>query len=95
MLALLATAHHCAAGPLCVQMVLLPRWHRTRQLVRSPLVVVPLAVMYGVLLYQSWSPDVFSLLLPGSLEAGLKSEQPRQLAQGAHPAWRARQAHRG
>ena len=55
-------------------MVLLPRWRCTRVLLRSPLVLAPLAAMYGVLLQRSWNPDTFSLVLPGSWEAGLSRE---------------------
>ncbi|EFN59898.1 hypothetical protein CHLNCDRAFT_132919 [Chlorella variabilis] len=53
-------------------MVLLPRWSVTRRLVRSPLVLLPLIAVYGLLLAWSWQPDTFSLVLPGSLAEGFK-----------------------
>lgn len=70
---------HCwcwdqCTNPIPTQVVLLPRWRRTQQLMRSPLVVAPLAIVYGFLLWQSWSPDTFSLVLPGSWKEGLNSE---------------------
>lgn len=53
-------------------MALAPRWAVTRRLVRSPLVLVPLALVYGLLLAWSWQPDTFNLVLPGSLAEGFK-----------------------
>ncbi|PRW60847.1 ABA DEFICIENT chloroplastic-like isoform X3 [Chlorella sorokiniana] len=53
-------------------MVLAPRWDGTRRLLRSPLVLAPLALVYGLLLAWSWQPDTFSLILPGSWAEGFK-----------------------
>lgn len=75
MLAVMLPQGFCSHGhPRCValQMVLLPRWSVTRRVVRSPLVLVPLAAVYGVLLCWSWQPDTFSLILPGSWAEGFK-----------------------
>ena len=58
-------------------MVLLPKWSGTRRLVRSPLVLAPLGLVYGLLLVWSWQPDSLSLILPGSLTEGLKGELHR------------------
>ena len=33
--------------------------------------LVPLALLYGALLVQSWQPDTLSLIMPGSLSDGL------------------------
>jgi hypothetical protein len=35
--------------------------------------LLPLALAYGVLLSGSWQPDTLSLIMPGSLEAGLRA----------------------
>ena len=43
---------------------------------------LPLALAYGALLWASWRPDSLSLLLPGSLEAGLAA-----LMDPAGPRW--------
>ena len=53
-------------------MVLAPRWDGTRRLLRTPLVLAPLALVYGLLLAWSWQPDTFSLVLPGSWAEGFK-----------------------
>ena len=45
-----------------------------RSLLRSPWPFVPLAVGYGLLLANSWSPDTLSIMMPGSLQEGLKGE---------------------
>ncbi|KAI3429270.1 hypothetical protein D9Q98_005367 [Chlorella vulgaris] len=58
-------------------MVLLPRWSVTRRVVRSPLVLGPLALVYGLLLVWSWQPDTLSLILPGSLAEGIKGLSPQ------------------
>ncbi|GAX81942.1 hypothetical protein CEUSTIGMA_g9370.t1 [Chlamydomonas eustigma] len=34
--------------------------------------VIPIALAYGLLLANSWSPDTLSLIMPGSLEEGLQ-----------------------
>ena len=47
---------------------------RCARYTRSPLPLVPLCVVaYLALLVASWSPDTLSLMMPGSLEAGLTS----------------------
>ncbi|KAL4427483.1 hypothetical protein ABPG77_000772 [Micractinium sp. CCAP 211/92] len=53
-------------------MALAPRWSGTRAAVRSPLVLAPICVVYGLLLAWSWQPDTFSLVLPGSWAEGFK-----------------------
>ena len=58
-------------------MVVAPRWDGTRRLLRSPLVLAPLALVYGLLLAWSWQPDTFSLILPGSWAEGFKGEWGR------------------
>jgi hypothetical protein len=40
--------------------------------VRSNLPLVLLAVAYGAVLLASWSTDTLHLMMPGSLEEGLK-----------------------
>jgi hypothetical protein len=45
----------------------------TKRLLENPLCMMPLAVLYAVLLFSSWTPDTLATLLPGSLEAGFKS----------------------
>ena len=69
------------------QMVLLPKWSVTRRLVRSPLVLAPLGLVYGLLLVWSWQPDSLSLILPGSLADGLTGELRRQGGNGL-AGWR-------
>jgi hypothetical protein len=58
-------------------MLLAPRWQRTRDLVRSALTYVPLALAYTALLVASWQPDTLSLILPGSLQEGLAGADGR------------------
>ena len=58
-------------------MALAPRWSVTRRAVRSPLVLAPLALVYGLLLCWSWQPDTFSLVLPGSWGEGFKGARSR------------------
>jgi len=52
-------------------MILIPRAIKVRLLMRSYWTFAPLAVAYMGLLAYSYTPDMLSLLLPGSLEAGL------------------------
>ena len=40
--------------------------------IRNYSALVPLAVFYGVLLIRSWSDNTLALMMPGSLEEGLK-----------------------
>ena len=49
----------------------LPPRSRLRRFLASHACVVPLALTYAVLLLCSWQPDTISLVLPGSLQAGL------------------------
>jgi len=41
--------------------------------IRNYSTLVPLAVFYGVLLIRSWSDDTLALMMPGSLEEGLRT----------------------
>ncbi|KAF5833459.1 hypothetical protein DUNSADRAFT_10249 [Dunaliella salina] len=52
-------------------MMLIPKVIKVRLLMRSYWTFAPLAVAYMGLLAYSYTPDMLSLLLPGSLEAGL------------------------
>lgn len=52
-------------------MILLPATRVVRQTVERGVLLLPLALCYGYLLARSWQPDTLSLLLPGSLSAGL------------------------
>lgn len=52
-------------------MALLPATRVVRQTIERGVLLLPLALCYGVLLVHSWQPDTLSLLLPGSLAAGL------------------------
>lgn len=54
------------------QMVLAPGSSLTQRSVRSNLPLVLLAVAYGAVLLASWSTDTLHLMMPGSLEEGLK-----------------------
>jgi hypothetical protein len=60
------------AAVLAVSMIIAPKWHRTQQIMRSPLCLMPIALVYGILLAWSWQPDTFSLILPGSFAEGVK-----------------------
>eukprot|EP00884_Botryococcus_braunii_P021381 jgi/Botrbrau1/7927/Bobra.9_2s0091.2 len=63
----LATLYH---GVLIGWMLVAPRSKRTKKVASSNLIFVPIALAYGYLLFYSWQPDTFSLILPGSLKAG-------------------------
>lgn len=52
-------------------MVFLGRTSKVRSLVKSNWVLSPLAIAYGVFLYQSWTPDTWQLMFPGDLMEGL------------------------
>jgi|TARA_B100000405_G_scaffold90492_1_gene62894 hypothetical protein len=41
--------------------------------IRNYSTLVPLAIFYGVLLIRSWSDDTLRLMMPGSLEEGLRT----------------------
>ncbi|KAG1665276.1 hypothetical protein FOA52_015853 [Chlamydomonas sp. UWO 241] len=65
------TAYHLAVFAMMIAAVgLLAQPVRTFMRSRWP--YLPLALGYGLLLANSWSPDTFSILLPGSLADGLK-----------------------
>lgn len=59
---------------LLLQMLVAPKWKRTRHAVASNAILLPLAIAYGYLLACSWQPDTFSLILPGSLKEGLSGK---------------------
>lgn len=48
-----------------------------QKLIRSLWPFVPLALGYGLLLANSWTPDTLSIMMPGSLEEGLKGFKPQ------------------
>eukprot|EP00884_Botryococcus_braunii_P021379 jgi/Botrbrau1/7925/Bobra.9_2s0091.3 len=66
----LATLYH---GVLIGWMLVAPRSKRTKKVASSNLIFVPIALAYGYLLFYSWQPDTFSLILPGSLKAGFSA----------------------
>jgi hypothetical protein len=55
-----------------MQMIFAPSSDLTRRSVRSNLPLVLLGAAYGAVLLASWSPDTLHLMMPGSLEEGLK-----------------------
>jgi hypothetical protein len=57
------------------QMALAPSAPITQRSARSNTPLVVLALLYGVVLLASWSPDTIHLMMPGSLEEGLKGGQ--------------------
>ena len=61
---------------LCLYALML-RGRASRHLLRSLRPFAPLAVLYVVLLALSWQPDTVSLMLPGSLEEGLRTGTPQ------------------
>eukprot|EP00884_Botryococcus_braunii_P021380 jgi/Botrbrau1/7926/Bobra.9_2s0091.5 len=67
----LATLYH---GVLIGWMLVAPRSKRTKKVASSNLIFVPIALAYGYLLFYSWQPDTFSLILPGSLKAGFSGQ---------------------
>lgn len=60
-----------------MQMVVAPSSDLTRRSVRSNLPLALLGVAYGAVLLASWSTDTLHLMMPGSLEEGLKGRQLR------------------
>ncbi len=58
---------------LMMQMIFVRRSLLVRAFMRSLLPFVPLAILYGLMLYNSWSPDTLSTMMPGSLKEGLAS----------------------
>lgn len=55
-------------------MVVAPGAAITQRSVRSNVPLVLLAVAYGVVLLASWSSNTIHLMMPGSLEEGLKGQ---------------------
>jgi hypothetical protein len=53
-------------------MVVAPSAPLTQRSVRSHTPLVLLSLAYGVVLLASWAPDTLALMMPGSLEEGLK-----------------------
>lgn len=53
-------------------MVVAPGADLTQKSVRSNMPLVLLAAAYGAVLLASWSTDTLHLMMPGSLEEGLK-----------------------
>lgn len=45
-----------------------------RKFMRSLWPFLPLALGYGLLLFNSWSPDTLSIMMPGSIQEGLKGK---------------------
>lgn len=50
-----------------------PKADMTVKLLHNSVTLVPLALLYSVMLFASWTPDHLSVLMPGSLEAALQS----------------------
>ncbi|CAG9464243.1 unnamed protein product [Pedinophyceae sp. YPF-701] len=65
------------AGCLVVCMAVAPLWKPVLSFVRKPTCALPLAMAYAALLAVSWEPDTLQLILPGSLEEGLKGWNPQ------------------
>lgn len=62
------------ANAVLLQMLVAPAWKWTIKLVDSELIYTPIAAAYVFLLIHSWEPDTLSLIMPGSLKAGLSGE---------------------
>jgi hypothetical protein len=62
----------------CPQMVVAPGSDMTQKSVRSNVPLVLLGIAYGAVLLASWSTDTLHLMMPGSLEEGLKGEHSTQ-----------------
>jgi hypothetical protein len=58
-----------------MQMAVAPSAAITQRSARSNTPLVGLALLYGVVLLASWSSDTLHLMMPGSLEEGLKGER--------------------
>lgn len=58
-------------------MLVAPRAEFTQRSARSNTPLVALAVLYGVVLLASWSTDTLHLMMPGSLQEGLKGKRFR------------------
>eukprot|EP00892_Ulva_mutabilis_P004120 jgi/Ulvmu1/207/UM001_0211.1 len=59
--------------PFYFLMAFAPRAALTERLLSGAKSLIPLAVLYGVLLAASWTPDTLSTLLPGDLVEGTKA----------------------
>jgi hypothetical protein len=53
-------------------MAFFPRASITKTLLNSARCLIPLALLYALLLGTSWTPESFSLLLPGDFQAGVR-----------------------
>jgi hypothetical protein len=73
-----ALMQHAGLLAALLQMVITPGASITQRSVRSNLLLVLLGVAYGAVLLASWSPDTLHLMMPGSLEEGLRGEQQQQ-----------------
>lgn len=56
--------------PLCLLILLAPRWRSAYRLLISDVILLPLVAVYIELLARSWQPDTLSLMMPGSLADG-------------------------
>lgn len=54
-------------------MAFAPRAAVTKRLLTGAKCLIPLAILYGVLLLASWTPETLSTLLPGDFLEGMKS----------------------
>jgi len=79
----LFTLTFAVAAPFWALMILLPRWSWTARIVRSPLIVLPVLVIYGGLVLPALG-DVFPVVLSPSL-AGVR--ELLGTAGGAAAAW--------
>ncbi|KAF8064618.1 MHZ4 [Scenedesmus sp. PABB004] len=68
----MAAAAACCAG-LILLMVVAPGAPLTQRSARSNAPLLGLAVLYGLVLTASWATDTLHLMMPGSLEEGLKA----------------------
>jgi len=60
----------------CTQMITMGRSFAVRSFIRPLWAFLPLALGYGLLLANSWTADTLSIMMPGSLEEGLKGRFP-------------------
>lgn len=56
------------------QMLLAPHWDQTKELMESFGIFIPLSLIYAYLLGMSWQPDTLQLVMPGSMQDGMKGE---------------------
>jgi len=76
-----------------VSMAIAPRTKLAQGLARSPVTIVPLAIAYACLLIASWEPDTLQLMMPGSLDAGLKTGEDGKVIIISYLAHRPRLRH--